>query len=177
MNSERTILDPVVWYRVYTSDMPAKSRTLNSDTPATYSIGQVAKAAEIGVETVRFYEREGLLAEPSRKSSGYRSYPASAIARLQFIRRAKDLGFTLNEIKQLLEFRRDPESTAADVREQALTKIQDIDSRIRSLQEIRSALELLVSHCHGRGPLSECPILDAMENGRHSATSPKGIQS
>jgi MerR family copper efflux transcriptional regulator len=154
--------------------MPSKPPTQNEDMPVTYSIGQVAKAAEIGVETVRFYEREGLLAEPNRKSSGYRSYPASAIARLKFIRRAKDLGFTLNEIKQLLELRRDPDSTAADVRRQALTKIQDIDSKIRSLQEIRSALEMLVSHCHGRGPLSECPILDAIEHGTEAAKAPKG---
>jgi len=154
--------------------MPPKSRSQNDEAPASFTIGQVAQAAEIGVETVRFYEREGLLAEPDRKSSGYRSYPASAIARLQFIRRAKDLGFTLNEIKQLLELRRDPESTAADVRKRALTKIQDIDSKIRSLQEIRSALEMLVNHCHGRGPLSECPILDAMEHGKSTAKAAKG---
>jgi MerR family copper efflux transcriptional regulator len=159
-------LDPVVWYGVYTWGMPSKRQTSNAGASASFSIGQVAKAAEIGVETVRFYEREGLLAEPDRKSSGYRSYPAGAIARLQFIRRAKDLGFTLNEIKQLLELRRHPESTAADVRKRALTKIEDIDSKIRSLQEIRSALQMLVGHCQGRGPLSECPILDAMEHGK-----------
>jgi MerR family transcriptional regulator, copper efflux regulator len=154
--------------------MPSQSRIPSHDAPPSYTIGQIAKATGVGVETVRFYEREGLLAQPDRKSSGYRSYPVSAIARLQFIRRAKDLGFTLSEIRQLLALRHDPESTAADVRQQALAKIQDIDSRIRSLQEIRAALEVLVSHCDGRGPLSECPILDALEHGKSSAKAAKG---
>ncbi len=142
----------------------------------SFTIGQVAKAAGIGVETVRFYERRGLLAEPSRRSSGYRSYGPSAIARLQFIRRAKDLGFTLSEIKALLALRRDPTSTAADVRSQALAKIEDVDARIRSLQDIRSALERLVSECRGQGPLSECPIVDAMEHGQMPAFQ-KGASS
>src|SRR5688572_16538183 len=85
--------------------------------PPSLSIGQVAKAAGLGIETIRFYERQGLLAEPRRRSSGYRIYDESAVARLQFIRRAKDLGFTLGEIKSLLELRRDPGATAADVRQ------------------------------------------------------------
>ena len=80
------------------------------------TIGEVAKAADIGVETVRFYEREGLIAEPPRRQSGYRQYPPDTIRRLRFIRRAKDLGFTLKEIGELLDLHVDPTRSCADVR-------------------------------------------------------------
>jgi len=129
------------------------------------TIGQVAKSAGVGTETVRFYERQGLLAEPGRRSSGYRVYDESAVARLQFIRRAKDLGFTLSEIKSLLELRRDPGATAADVRQRARRELGEVEEHIRSLEQIRAALLKLVSQCHGRGPLSKCPIVDAMVHG------------
>ncbi|QDT52750.1 HTH-type transcriptional regulator HmrR [Caulifigura coniformis] len=145
--------------------------------PASLTIGRLARAAGVGVETVRFYERQGLLAEPERRSSGYRNYGEAAIARLQFIRRAKELGFTLSEIKSLLELRRDPSSTAADVRRQARQKIEEIDEKVRSLQQIRAALMRLVDECHGHGPLSECPIVDAMEHGPGTTVATKGKKS
>jgi len=145
--------------------MNASARAIDDPKPETLTIGRVAKAAGLGVETVRFYEREGLLPPPARRSSGYRSYDAGVIARLQFIRRAKDLGFTLSEIKSLLDLRHDPSATAAEVKRKARLKIDDVEKRIRSLQEIRDALLHLVSQCRGRGPLSECPIVDAMEHG------------
>jgi MerR family transcriptional regulator, copper efflux regulator len=138
---------------------------------SSLTIGKLAKSAGVGVETIRFYERQGLLPEPARRMSGYRSYGPDAVARLEFIRRAKDLGFTLNEIKSLLSLRRDPNSTAADVKREAQRKIQDVDEKIRNLQAIRRALQRLIDECHGRGPLSECPILDAMERGGHSKSS------
>jgi len=157
--------------------MKATSKDSTDRPSPSLTIGRLAKAAGVGVETVRFYERQGLLAEPERRSSGYRTYGEAAIARLQFIRRAKELGFTLNEIKSLLELRRDPGSTAADVRHQARQKIDEIDEKLRSLQQIRAALMRLVDECHGHGPLSECPIVDAMEHGAKRTTGVKGRKS
>ena len=126
------------------------------------TIGQLARAAGVGVETVRFYEREGLLAAPPRRRSGYRQYPREAIARVRFIRRAKDLGFTLKEITELLELRIDPEKSCADVRALAKAKIADVEAKIEHLTRIKVALEALARACRGRGPTSDCPILDAI---------------
>jgi MerR family mercuric resistance operon transcriptional regulator len=133
------------------------------------TIGEVAKAAEIGVETIRFYEREGLIAEPPRRASGYRQYPREAIRRLRFIRRAKELGFTLREIGELLSLRVDPSTTCADVRAMARAKIEDIDGRVAELHRIKDVLERLARSCRGKGPTSECPILDILEERERRA--------
>lgn len=133
------------------------------------TIGEVAKAAEIGVETIRFYEREGLIAEPPRRASGYRQYPREAIRRLRFIRRAKELGFTLREIGELLSLRVDPGTTCADVRAMARAKIEDIDGRVAELHRIKDVLERLARSCRGKGPTSECPILDILEERERRA--------
>lgn len=133
------------------------------------TIGEVAKAAEIGVETIRFYEREGLIAEPPRRASGYRQYPREAIRRLRFIRRAKELGFTLREIGELLSLRVDPSTTCADVRAMAREKIEDIDGRVAELHRIKDVLERLARSCRGKGPTSECPILDILEERERRA--------
>ena len=127
------------------------------------TIGQVARRAEVGVETVRFYERQGLLVEPPRKESGYRQYTEDVVARLRFIRRAKELGFTLKEIAELLALRLDPDTSCAEVKGRAKAKIDDIDAKIRDLQRMRQALDKLVASCKGRGPISACPILDALD--------------
>lgn len=129
------------------------------------SIGQLAKRAGVGVETVRYYEREGLLAEPQRRQSGYRQYQSDTVDRLLFIRRAKELGFTLKEIKELLSLRVDEDKTCADVRQQAEAKIADIEDRIRSLQRMKRALVKVTSQCSGSGPTSECPILESIKQG------------
>ena len=131
------------------------------------TIGQVARQAGVGVETVRFYEREGLLEQPNRKPSGYRQYDEQAIARLSFIRRAKELGFRLNEVKELLSLRLDPSTKCAEVRSRAHAKITDIDAKIRTLERMKSALVELTKACRGRGPISECPILDAFDPHRN----------
>lgn len=130
----------------------------------TLTIGQVAQQAEIGVETVRFYEREGLIDNPSRRPSGYRQYEPDVVDRLRFIRRAKDLGFTLREIKELLELRLDPKSNCTDVKPRALAKINEIDSKIATLQRMKEALVKLTRACSGKGTISDCPILDALED-------------
>ena len=115
----------------------------------TLTIGQLAGRAEVGVETVRFYERKGLLEEPERRSSGYRQYDERGVDRLRFIRRAKELGFTLNEIKELLSLRLDPTTTCADVKSRAEEKIDDIQDKIRTLQRMKTALVKVTKACSG----------------------------
>lgn len=138
------------------------------------TIGQVARHAGVGIETVRFYERQGLLDAPPRRASGYRQYSPDAIRRLQFIRRAKDLGFSLQEIGELLSLRVNPTTTCSEVKARAEAKIADIDAKLRDLQRMKAALGQLAVACSGQGPTSQCPILDALEahdaltNPRHS---------
>lgn len=129
----------------------------------TFTIGQVARASGIGVETVRFYEREGLLEKPARRLSGYREFESEAVARLRFIKQAQRLGFTLREIKELLALKLNPDATRAQVRERAVAKIADIDKRIKELQRMKKALMPLIEVCDGKGTLKGCPILDAIE--------------
>lgn len=127
------------------------------------SIGELAEAAGVGVETIRFYERKKLIAQPKRPRSGFRKYDEDAARRIRFIRQAQELGFTLAEIQQLLELRLDPRRSCADVKSEAQTKIADIDQKISSLEVMRSALVHITRSCSGEGPTSECPILDAIE--------------
>lgn len=135
------------------------------------TIGELARAAQIGVETVRFYERQGLITRPPRPRDGYRRYPTETVRRVRFIRRAKDLGFSLREIGQLLALRVEPKTTCADVRALARSKIVDIEARIDDLQQIKAVLERLARTCRGAGPTSECPILDLLDEdeGRRRA--------
>ncbi len=128
------------------------------------TIGKVARLAEVGVETIRFYERKGLIDEPPRRESGYRQYPEDTVHRLRSIRRAKELGFTLKEIKELLALRIEPATTCEDIRGRAEAKISDIEQKIRTLKSMKEALMKLTLACRGRGPVSECPVLEAMES-------------
>lgn len=129
----------------------------------TFSIGQLAKRAQVNIETIRYYERRGLLPEPPRRESGYRQYTDAAVARIEFIKHGKELGFSLREIDELLTLRVDPETTCEDVRVRAERKIADVAQKIMSLQRIEQALTRLAAECHGQGPIGECPILDALE--------------
>ena len=129
----------------------------------TMTIGKVARDAEVGVETVRFYEREGLLRKPDRKPSGYRQYDVETIDRLRFIKRAKWLGFSLQEIKGLLGLRLDPSATRADIRDRAEAKMADIDARIKELKRMKKALLKLTKACDGHGSVEGCPIIEALE--------------
>jgi MerR family mercuric resistance operon transcriptional regulator len=130
---------------------------------ATLSIGQLAKKAKLNIQTVRYYERRGLIPEPPRLESGYRQYSQSDLARLRFIKHAKELGFSLKEIMELLSLRVDPNTTCADVKKRTEAKLADVEEKILALQRIRKALGHLVGLCRGRGPTSECPILEALE--------------
>ncbi len=126
--------------------------------------GELAKRAGVGVETIRFYEREGLIQKPPRRRSGYRQYPEETIRRVQFIRRAKDLGFTLQEVAELLSLRvAQRASTCARVRERAAAKIADVEGKISDLERIRGALGQLVRACTGRGRAGACSILEALD--------------
>jgi MerR family transcriptional regulator, copper efflux regulator len=128
------------------------------------TIGKVARLGGVGVETVRFYEKKGLIDKPPRRVSGYRQYPKETVQQLRFIRRAKELGFTLKEIKELLALRLDSEKTCADIRHRTEAKIGDITEKIRMLERMNTALKKLTLSCSGRGPVSECPILEAMKD-------------
>lgn len=126
-------------------------------------IGELARLAGVSVQTVRYYERRGLLGEPERRPSGYREYGDATVDRLRFIRRAQELGFTLSEIDELLVLRLDPGTTAADVKARATEKIAEVDRRIRDLARIREALEHLAGRCRGgRGPTGDCPLLETL---------------
>mgnify|MGYP001563917126 CR=1 FL=1 len=127
------------------------------------TIGHLAKDAQVNVETIRYYERLGLLPRPPRTQSGYRIFPDDAVRRLQFIQRAQDLGFSLKEIRDLLGLRLRPGTRCADVRERAEAKIAEIDVKIRSLQAMRKVLVRLVGACSGGGPVSDCPILESLD--------------
>ncbi len=128
----------------------------------SFTIGQVAKKAHVGLETIRFYEREGLIQNPPRRPSGYRAYPPEVVDRLRFIRTAKDLGFSLKEIGELLSLRVDPVGSCSDIKAIAESKIAVIDDRIRSLQRIRRTLRKLAAACETRRPTGECPILESL---------------
>lgn len=128
------------------------------------SIGQLAKKAKVNTQTVRYYERRGLLPVPTRRESGYRQYSLDDLARLQFIRHAKELGFSLKEISELFSLRLDPNTTCADVKKRTEAKIIEVENKIQSLRRIKKALTQLASLCLGRGPTSECPILEALDS-------------
>src|SRR5712691_6737334 len=127
------------------------------------TIGELANRAAVNIETVRYYERRGLLPKPPRTASGYRSFPVDAVRRVQFIKHAQALGFTLAEIKQLLALRVDPDTNRAEVRSRARAKVADIEQKIRLLERMKNALERLVSTCRGEGPLTGCPILATLD--------------
>ena len=125
-------------------------------------IGEVARAAGIGIDAVRFYEREGLIPEPPRRPSGYREYAPEVVVSLRFIRNAKELGFSLREISELLRLEAAEGATAGEIKSLAEAKLEDIADRIRALQRMRRALRKLVERCPGRGPLSDCSILRSL---------------
>jgi MerR family transcriptional regulator, copper efflux regulator len=129
------------------------------------TIGQVAKLAGVGVETIRFYEREGLLNKPKRKQSGYRMFGPEVVNRIRFIRNVKDLGFSLKEIRELLFLRVDSRGTAAEVKKRVDSKISQIDLRISDLKKVRNALAQL-SRSVGKGTGSESSLLDVLDKSR-----------
>lgn len=121
-------------------------------------IGEVAKRSGIGIETIRFYEREGLLLKPERRPSGYRQYDEATVERLNYVRRAKELGFTLAEVKELLELSA-AHSICEHIRQRAEKKITDIDSKIRNLQQMKRSLGKIVQRCRVKNSTEDCPLV------------------
>lgn len=128
------------------------------------TIGEAARAAGVGVETIRFYERRGLIQQPSKPAGGgIRRYPPETVSRVRFIRQAQQLGFSLRQAGELLALRATPGSDAGAVRCQAQARLEDVECRIRQLSQIREALHSLVAACPGTGPLAGCSIMEALE--------------
>lgn len=132
------------------------------------TIGALAERAGVGVETVRFYERRGLVRRPPRPRTGYRVYPEDTVGRIRFIRNAQALGFTLQEITALLGLRVTAGTSCAAVRSRAAAKLADVKQRLADLDRIRGALEKLVAACPGRGALISCTILEALDSPANS---------
>jgi len=130
------------------------------------TIGKVAGQAGVGVETVRFYERSGLIDQPPRTGAGYRKYPEETVRRIRFIRHAKELGFSLKEIGELLDLQNDPAATCGDIQRRAEAKLDDIGRRIKELEKMRDVLAGLVESCSHNKPIGECPILSVVEENR-----------
>lgn len=130
----------------------------------TTTIGKAAKQAGVGVETIRFYERQGLIAQPPKPAAGgFRDYPGATLARVRFIREAQELGFSLHEIAELLSLRADPKADCGAVQRRAEAKLAEVGKKIERLEEIGAALGRLIDACPGKGALGACSILETME--------------
>jgi MerR family mercuric resistance operon transcriptional regulator len=127
-------------------------------------IGEVAARGGVNLQTIRYYEREGLLPKPPRLASGYRAFPADAVHRVRFIKRAQELGFSLAEIRELFSIQIDTKKDCSDVQRLAKAKIVDIEQKIDTLQSMKRVLTRLARACPGRGPSSQCPILESIDS-------------
>ena len=129
----------------------------------TYKICEVAMRADVNKETVRYYEERELIPQPDRRRSGYRIFTQRHIDQIKFIKRAQQLGFTLKEIKELLELRVDEKTSCSKIKEEARQKYQDVAQKINDLQRIKETLADLIDSCSEDGPIGDCPILEALE--------------
>lgn len=129
---------------------------------------QLANRGGVNIETIRYYERRGLLPKPPRLQSGYRAFSSDAVRRVRFIKQAQELGFSLAEIQELLALRIAPNSTRADVRSRATAKIADIDEKINKLRAMKKALARLTATCCGPGSASDCPILESLDSEKET---------
>jgi MerR family mercuric resistance operon transcriptional regulator len=125
-------------------------------------VGEVARRAGVNLQTIRYYERRGLLLKPPRTGSNHRVYPEDAVRRVRFVKRAQELGFSLKEVKELLSLRATPRAKCGDVLQRAEGKIRDIDDKIATLRGMRKALLELMEECEGNLPVTQCRILEAL---------------
>lgn len=125
-------------------------------------IGQLAQHTGVPIDTVRYYERQGILPPPQRQASGYRQYDPEDVARLRFVRRAKALGFSLAEVRELLALSSHPAADMAGLKAAASEKLADVDHKIAELERVRDGLKALIKACPGHGALAQCPILTAL---------------
>ena len=127
------------------------------------TIGQLARKAEVNIDTIRYYERRGLLSPASRRESGYRQYLDDTVVRIHFIKHAKELGFSLDEIAELLSLKLDPKMKCGDVKKKAQEKINEIEGKIQILERMRQTLVRLTRMCEEGRQVSECPVLEALD--------------
>ncbi len=143
------------------------------------TISKAARRGGVGIETIRFYERRGLIPQPPRPNdSGFRVYPEQTVQRIRFIRQAQEIGFSLREIEELLSLRADPSADCADVRRQATAKLEEVDRKVAKLEEIRGALHELIAACPGSGALRVCSIMEALvtaSESRAARSTPGGV--
>jgi len=137
-------------------------------------IGAVAQGAGVNIQTLRYYERRGLLKVPERTPSGYREYPAEAVRLVRFIKRAQDLGFALKEIAELIALRNAAGRRRENVRVLAEAKMRDIDKKLGQLHAMRGALSTLVETCDCRDGKPACPILEALDDSGEASASDAG---
>lgn len=130
----------------------------------TMSIGTLSKETGIGIETIRFYERLGLIVPVGRKSSGYRIFDDSSLKALGFIKHAKELGFSLSEIQELLDLKADKKSKCQSVQLKAKAQLQAVEEKINHLERIKNVLSKLIEQCRQRKIDSECPLLDCLDD-------------
>ena len=128
------------------------------------SSGDLAREAGVNIQTLRYYERRGLLRAPERSEGGHRQYPAESIRLIRFIKRAQDLGFTLKEVEELVVLRSAPRRECSRVQRLALAKLADVDEKIGRLRAIRRAISTLLESCASRGKALDCPILEALDD-------------
>src|SRR5216683_2754464 len=128
------------------------------------TIGQIASAAHVNIQTIRYYERRGLFPTPRRTPAGYRQYAEDAVARLRFIKHAQELGFSLEEIQELLGLRVRHGAACDAVERKTKQKIDVVQQRIRDLQRMKHTLERLAAACSARRPTDDCPILEVLEH-------------
>lgn len=128
---------------------------------------QVAKSSNVSIETIRYYERRGLISEPPRNDAGYRMFPQKVIQDIKFIKRAQDLGFKLEEIKDLLAASNgDKEFHSEEMYDLATSKIHEVEKKIRNLNQMKALLEDLAEKCPGSGvPKNQCPIMKKLSEG------------
>lgn len=130
------------------------------------TIGKLALAAGVGVETIRFYERKGIIRQPAKQDGKFRYYSSDEAARIRFVKRAQELGFTLREVKELLELQSKRKITGAEVRVKADEKIKEIQKKIADLSEMEASLSRLSEVCgEGAQAIRECRVFDCFTKG------------
>ena len=127
-------------------------------------IGMVAKQCGIGVETVRYYERQGLISEPLRSESGYRQYSEIVLKQIKFVQFSKSVGFSLRDIRELLKLRSNPGEACQKARNKLLDKVDEIQQKITTLEKMKATLIPFIDQCQANGKLSECSVLQTFEN-------------
>jgi MerR family transcriptional regulator, copper efflux regulator len=139
------------------------------------TIGNAAKKAGVGIETIRFYERKGLIARPPRpRDGGFRVYSKSHVERVRFIRRAQSLGFSLREVHELLSLEANPKATCSDVHARAVNKLEEVEQKIAGLRAVKAALKSIISTCPKRGfAAGQCTILEALASDKNGKTKAK----